>query len=381
MPYLSLVSLLLGAFAIGTTEFVVAGLLPAIAADLGVSIADAGLLVTGYALGVAFGGPAMMVGAARFPRKPAILGVLAVFLAAHVGCALAPGFGALLAARAVAAAAHGCFFGLAIVLATQGVPPERRATALAIVVGGINIANIIGVPAGTAVGNAFGWRAAFVMVAAFAALATAAIAAFVPDTRAVRQRMPLGGQVRALANRTVLSAYALIVLQMVAFFGMMTFVAPFLADGAGIGAEGLPLVLLGFGAAGTVGIFAAGPVTDRWPRVTLLVCYPAAAACFALVWAGMPRVPALGVAALAVMWMVGSVAAIAAQNRVLIGAGRAPELASTLMSSVFNVGIAIGAGLGSAALARGLAVSDLPLIGLAAMLAASLLAPLAARDG
>lgn len=379
--YRSLISLLLGAFAIGTTEFVVAGLLPAIAADFKITIADAGLLVTGYALGVAFGGPAMMVLAARFPRKPAILGVLAVFFAAHVGCAMAPGFGMLLLARAVAAAAHGCFFGLAIVLATGSVPPERRATSLSIVVGGLNIANIIGVPAGTAVGNAFGWRAAFVMVAAFALVATVAIAAFVPNADGTQPKPPLRRQVRALMNRTVASAYGLIVLQMLAFFGMMTFVAPYLADGAGVGPDLLPLVLLGLGAAGTVGVFAAGPITDRWPRAALRWSYPAAAVCLALVWAGTPQSAVVGIGALALMWMVGSISAVAVQNRVLIGSGRAPELAATLMSSIFNIGIAIGASLGSAALARGMAVADLPLIGLGAMTLASLLALLSTRKG
>lgn len=377
--YLPLISLLLGAFAIGTTEFVVAGLLPAIAADFGISIADAGLLVTFYALGVAFGGPAMMVVAARFARKPAILGVLAVFLGAHVACALAPGFPALLLARGVAAAAHGCFFGLAIVLATGSVPPERRATALAIVVGGLNIANILGVPAGTAVGNAYGWRAAFVMVAVFALVAVVAVAAFVPDAGGGRAGVPLRGQVRALMNRTVASAYALIVLQMIAFFGMMTFVAPYLSEAAGIGPDRLPLVLLGLGAAGTVGVALAGPVTDRWPRAVLRWSYPAAALCMAVVWIGTPRSAVAGVAGLGMMWLVGSISAIAAQSRVLAGAGRAPELASTLMSSVFNVGIAIGAALGSAALGWGMAVVDVPLIGLIAMVAASLLAPLAVR--
>jgi MFS transporter, DHA1 family, inner membrane transport protein len=372
--YLPLFCLLLGAFSIGTTELVVAGLLPPIAADLGVSIAEAGLLVSGYALGVVVGGPAMMAVAGRWPRKPAILAVLAIFLVAHLVCALAPGFAVLMAGRVLAAAAHGCFFGLAIVLATGLVPADRRATALSIVVGGISVANIVGVPLGTAVGNAFGWRAAFVMIAGFTLLAAAAIAAFVPDAAGPRGRMPLAGQLRALANRMVLGAYAMIVLLMIAFFSLLTFIAPYLAEVAGIGADRLPAILMALGVAGGVGMFAGGQLTDLNPNRSLVAGFALSAAALALAWVAMPWSAAVGVAAIAALELFGSVAALAAQHRVLVGAFRAPELASTLMSSVFNVGIAAGAGLGAWALAAGMPVARLPAIGLAALVAAGALA-------
>jgi DHA1 family inner membrane transport protein len=371
---LPLFSLLLGAFAIGTTELVVAGILPAIAADLGVSIPRAGLLVSGYAIGVAFGGPALMVVAGRYPRKPAIVGVLAVFLAAHLVCAVAPSFGTLMAARIVAAAAHGTFFGLAIVLATSSVPPDRRATALSIVVGGISVANVVGVPLGTAVGNAFGWRAAFVMVAVFALVAALAVTAFVADARGARDRTPLRRQVQALLNRTVLSAYGLIVLLMIATFSLVTFVAPYMAEAAGIGSGALPLVLLGFGIVGAVGTFAGGRLTDRFPTASLLASFLVTAAGYGVAWLGMPRAPGLGMAAIAVIAAGGSIAALSAQHRILVGAFRAPELASTLMSSVFNVGIAAGAGIGAWALDAGMPVGDVPLIGFVALAIASVLA-------
>jgi DHA1 family inner membrane transport protein len=376
--YLPLVSLLLGAFAIGTTELVVAGLLPPIAADLGVSIPDAGLLVTGYALGVALGGPATMLVAGRFRRKPALLAVLGLFIAAHLACALAPSFAALMLGRVVAAAAHGCFFGLAIVLATASVRADRRATALSIVVGGINVANIVGVPLGTAVGNAFGWRAAFVMVAAFALVALLAIAAFVPDADREGRRAPLGRQIAVLLNATVLSAYGLIVLYMIAVFSLLTFIAPYLAETAGVGPERLPLILMGFGIAGAVGMFGGGRLTDRFPTACLAASFPLAAAALALAWLAMPQRPTLGIAALGLMSLVGSVATLAAQHRIVVAAVRAPELASTLMSSVFNVGIAAGAALGSGALAADLPVADVPLIGVLALVPASLVAGVAA---
>ena len=179
--YPALVSLLLGSFAIGTTEFVVAGLLPAIAVDLGISIPDAGFLVTGYALSVAVGGRLLALLAARFPRKPALLAIVALFIAGHAIAALAPGFAVLMLGRAVAAAAHGCFFGIAILLGDLDRAAGAAGMALAIVVGGINVANIVGVPLGTAVGTAWGWRAAFVMVGLIALAAFVAIALFVPN--------------------------------------------------------------------------------------------------------------------------------------------------------------------------------------------------------
>lgn len=371
---LPLVCLLLGAFCIGTTELVVAGLLPAIATDLGVSIPEAGLLISGYAIGVAIGGPAMMSLAGRLPHKRGIIVVLGIFLVAHLLCAIAPGFAALMAGRMLAAAAHGCFFGFAIVLATASVPPERRGFALSVVAGGIGVANIVGVPLGTAIGNAFGWRAAFVMIAAFTLVAILAIAAFVPPATVAREPAPLRAQVRTLANRRVLTAYGMIVLQMTAFFGLISFVAPYLAEVADIGPDRLPAVLLTIGVAGAVGMFAGGWLTDLRPGRSLVAGYGLGALATAVVWLAMPRSAAIGIAAMAIASTVGSIASLAAQHRVLAGALRAPELASTLMSSVFNIGIALGASLGAWAIAAGLPLASLPLIGVIALTAATLAA-------
>ena len=224
-------------------------------------------------------------------------------------------------------------------------------------------------PLGTAVGNAFGWRAAFVMIAGFTLLAAAAIAAFVPEAAGPRSRMPLAGQLRALANRRVLGAYAMIVLLMIAFFSLLTFIAPYLAEVVGVGADRLPAILMALGVAGGVGMFAGGALTDLNPNRSLVAGFALAAAALALAWAAMPRSAAVGVAAVAALELLGSVAALAAQHRVLVGAFRAPELASTLMSSVFNLGIALGAGLGAWALAAGMPVARLPLIGLVALVA------------
>ena len=358
----------------------VAGLLPAIAADLGVTIPRAGFLVTGYALSVVVGGPLLALVAARFPRKPALLAVVALFLAGHVIAALAPSFTVLMLGRAVAAAAHGCYFGLAILLGTSIVPRERRGMALAIIVGGINVANIVGVPLGTAVGTAFGWRAAFVMVGLIALAAFAAIAVFAPNQpRAAHAELGFAAQARVLRDPRVITSYAMIVLHMMAFWTLSTFIAPYFIETGGLGEDLLPLVLLAFGIAGGLGIVAGGRYADRYPVTGITRTYPVLAACFLLAWLGTPVWWPLGVLALSAVWAVGSLTVICLQNRVLSGAAAAPELASSLISAVFNTGIAAGAAIGSQALAGGVPIATLPLIGAGFLAAASLVAVVATR--
>src|SRR5688500_6742751 len=182
MP-IALFALALAAFSIGTTEFVINGILPVLSADLSVSIPTAGLLVTGYAAGVAVGGPIIAMLVARFPRKPVIVALTAVFTLGQVLCALAPDYGLLLVARLVSAAARGVCFGVGSVAVAHLVPPERRGAALSLFIGGITVANILGVPGGTAIGNAFGWRATFWCIAGLAALATIAIAVLLPQDK------------------------------------------------------------------------------------------------------------------------------------------------------------------------------------------------------
>jgi len=175
MP-LPLIALAVASFGIGTTEFVIMGLLPEIAADLGVSIPSAGLLVTGYAVGVVIGAPLMAIATNGRPRKPILLWLVAVFALGNVFCAAAPDYNLLLAARVFTAFAHAAFFGIAAVIAADLVAPSRRASAVALVFAGLTVANIMGVPGGTALGQAFGWRAAFWVVAGIGAIAFAASA-------------------------------------------------------------------------------------------------------------------------------------------------------------------------------------------------------------
>ena len=168
MP-LAVFALSLAAFCIGTTEFIISGILLGVSNDLGVSVPTAGLLVTGYAAGVAVGGPVLALLTARVPIKPATLGVIAMFSVGQILCALAPNYELLLVARLISACGHGVFFGVATIAVSELVPTERRGSALALMVGGITVSSILGLPAGTAIGNAYGWRATFVVIAVMAA--------------------------------------------------------------------------------------------------------------------------------------------------------------------------------------------------------------------
>ena len=179
MP-LALYALTVGAFGIGVTEFVIMGLLIDVGADLGVSIAAAGLLISGYALGVVFGAPILTALSSRWPRKTVLIALMVIFTIGNIACALAPTYETLMAARLVAALAHGTFFGVGSVVATGLVAPERRASAIAVMFTGLTVANIAGVPFGTWLGQEYGWRTTFWAVAVVGIVALAVLAIFLP---------------------------------------------------------------------------------------------------------------------------------------------------------------------------------------------------------
>ncbi len=358
----ALLSLFLGAFAVGTTEFVPAGLIPTIAADLDVSVPAAGLLISAYAAGVAIGGPILSLLTSRFPRKPTILLLMAIFVAGHVFAALAPNYAVLMAARIVISLSHGSYFGLMAIVATSLVPPDRASTAIAFTFGGISVANILGVPLGTAIGGAFGWRATFWVVGGIGVLAALAIASFVPNGAAPRRLgATLADQFRVLGNPQVYMTYLIIIVMMVGFFSLVTFVSPWLTLVGHVPESFVPWALLLFGVGSVVGILIGGRLNDRYPNQTLLLSFVFWLAIFALalVAGGNP------VLAVGVLFGVGltNVNNAPLQTRILRGAAAAPDLASTLISSVYNTGIAVGAYVAAAALERGLAYAQIPWFG------------------
>ena len=207
MP-LPLLALAVAAFGIGTTEFVIMGLLPDVARDLSVSIPAAGMLVSAYALGVTIGAPIVAIAVANMPRKKALMSLIGVFIVGNLLCAVAPRYGVLMAARIVTAFCHGAFFGIGSVVAAGLVAPNRRAQAIALMFTGLTLANVLGVPFGTFVGQEFGWRAAFWIVSAFGVLSLAGVSLLVPN-RHDSGPVGLGHEVRVLKDPQVWMALAM----------------------------------------------------------------------------------------------------------------------------------------------------------------------------
>ena len=360
MP-LALLALAIASFCIGTTEFVIMGLLPDVASDLGVTIPVAGLLVTGYALGVVFGAPIVAAATIRLPRKPALLGMVGVFVLGNVLCALAPNYFVLLLARIVTAFCHGSFFGIGSVVAADLVPANKRAQAIALMFGGLTLANVLGVPFGTALGNEFGWRSTFWAVSVIGVIAAIAIAILLPANIPMKPAN-LRGEMRVLRQPQVLFAMGISVLASASLFSVYTYITPLLERVTGLTPAVVTYALLVFGAGLTVGNFIGGRLAD-WKLMPSLLAVMTALAfvcgafAFASHWA---------VAAFATLFVWGALAFAVVpllQLRIVNEAAAAPNLASTLNQGAFNLGNATGAWLGGAALVAGVTYGMLPLIG------------------
>ncbi len=360
---LPLLALALAAFAIGTSEFVIMGLLPELSRDLHVSIPGAGLLVTGYALGVVVGAPILAVATARLPRRAALLGLIGAYAAGNLACALAPSYGLLMTARVATALCHGAFFGIGSIVAGSLVPPARRGQAIAIMFTGLTLANVLGVPAGTALGQAAGWRATFWCVTAIALAATAAIAWAVP-------RLPrphsagLLGEFRVLGKPQVVLAMLMSMLGSASLFSVFTYITPILEGVTRLSPHAVAWMLLLFGAGITAGNLLGGRLGDWRLMPSIAGVQGALVLTLALLSLVLPwQGP---VAAIVLLWGV-LVFAVATplQMRVIDMAPEAPNLVATLNQGAFNLGNAAGAWLGGAALTAGLSYAALPWLGAA----------------
>jgi MFS transporter, DHA1 family, inner membrane transport protein len=229
MP-LALYALTAGAFGIGVTEFVIMGLLLEVGAEFGVSIQVAGWLISGYALGVVVGAPLLTAITGRWPRKKVLLGLMVIFTVGNAACALAESYGFLMAARVLTALAHGTFFGVGSVVATGLVAPNRRASAIAFMFTGLTVANILGVPFGTWLGHAFGWRATFWAVASVGVVALLVIGLFVPRDETRPEAGDWRADLTAMARRPVLLGLLTTVLGYAGVFAVFTYIAPLLTQ-------------------------------------------------------------------------------------------------------------------------------------------------------
>jgi DHA1 family inner membrane transport protein len=366
MP-LPLFALLITACAIGTTEFVVSGLLLQVSADLGVDIPTAGFLVTGYAMGVVIGGPIMTVLTARLNRRTALLVLVAIFICANVFCALSTSFAATLAARIMSAFAHGAYFGIATVVATSLVADGRRASAIALIGAGVMTANILGVPGGTALGQAFGWRATFWAISIAGAVSVAAMVLWLPASDGGKP-MDLRAEIRALGRRKVLIGLLMLFLHGVGLFGLFTFIAPLLTTVSGFPPAEVPVLLLFFGIGAITGTILSGRLADWRLELSIAIVFAAQVLVY-LLFVFLAGNPVAMYILVVLLGIVGMAAAAPIRTLVLNAARDAPSLAATFSSSAFNLGVAVGATIGSIVLTWGKSYAQLPLLGVGCSLA------------
>ncbi|MBW5421938.1 MFS transporter [Streptomyces sp. BG9H] len=375
MP-LALLALAIGAFGIGTTEFVIMGLLPEVAGDFGVSIPTAGFLVTGYALGVVLGAPLMTVLGTKISRKRMLMLLMGLFIAGNLLSAVAPVFGVMLAGRVVASLAHGAFFGIGSVVAAELVAPEKKAGAIAMMFTGLTVANVVGVPLGTFVGQTLGWRMTFTIVAALGVLGLAGVAKLVPDLpkpEGVRLRHELA----AFRNVQVLLAMAMTVLGFGGVFAAVTYLAPMMTDVAGYADSSVTWLLVLFGVGMVAGNLIGGKFADRALMPLLYISLGALAVVLALFTLTAHNKIAAAVT-IALVGALGFATVPPLQKRVLDQASGAPTLASAVNIGAFNLGNALAAWLGGIVIAAGLGYTAPNWVGAALAASALVLAILSA---
>ena len=351
MP-VALYALAAGAFGIGTTEFVIMGLLMQVSADLKVGIATAGLLISGYALGVFAGAPVLTVATSRLPRKRVLIGLMAIFTLGNLCCALAPNYALLLLARVITALAHGTFFGVGAVVATSLVAPDRRASAISIMFTGLTIATLLGVPAGAWLGLHFGWRSTFWAVAAIGIVAMIVIAALVPAGHDNGKGIAVREELRAIGNPSVVLGLLMTVLGFAGVFTVFTYIQPILTEVTGFAVNAVSPILLVFGVGMIAGNLLGGKLADRKLMPALLLTLVALIVVLGVMTFALHNkvlavffVGLLGVAAFATVPPL--------QLWVLHQAKDAQSLASSLNIGAFNLGNALGAWLGGVVVARG----------------------------
>ncbi len=376
MP-LALLALAIGAFGIGTTEFVTSGLLPEVADEFGVSIPTAGYLTTGYALGVVVGAPILAIIGSRVPRKQMLMGLMGLFIVGNALTATAPVFGVMLAGRIVASLAHGAFFGIGAIVAAGLVAPQKKAGAIAMMFTGLTVANVVGVPLGTLIGQNVGWRVTFFIIAGLGVLAVLGIAALVPR-QPLPERTRVSGELAAFRNPQVLLAMAMTVLGFGGVFTMSTYITPMMTDVTGYapGSVTWLLVLFGLGLVG--GNLIGGKYADR----ALMPMLYTGLGGLAIMLALLPLTAHDKIAAAITIPLIGAFGFATVpplQKRVLDQTADAPTLASAVNIGAFNLGNAIAAWLGGLVISAGFGYTAPNWVGALMAASALLLALLSAR--
>jgi len=364
---LPLFALFLAAFAFGTTEFVIAGILPDVAQGLDVSIPFAGSLVSGYALGIAIGGPLLTMATRQVSRRTILIALTIAFCLGQIACALAPDFATMLLFRVATAVAHGAYFGIAMVVAVGLVPQAFRGRAVAVILAGLTVSNIIGVPVGAAIGGLWGWRTTFWAMTSVGVLALAAIWALIPPTKAELQPSGhLSREVRVLGRQQVWTSLIIMLALMIGQMVPFTYITPLLREVTGLDAMLIPWVLLLNGVGATLGVLLGGRLSDWKLMPSLIVMLAIQAAILVLLYLVSPY-PLLMTVTIFIWGALNFAIGAPIQARILMWTADAPSLASSLIPSGFNIGIAIAASIGAALLEGGFGYRSLPVLGAIAL--------------
>ncbi|MFC3492998.1 Cmx/CmrA family chloramphenicol efflux MFS transporter [Glycomyces rhizosphaerae] len=367
--------LALAVFAMGTSEFMLAGLLPDLAADLGVPVATAGLLTSAFAVGMVAGAPLIAALARRWPPRSSLLVFLGLFLAAHVAGAITGSFGVLFGTRILAALANAGFLAVALTATAGLVAPDRKGRALSVLLGGTTIATIAGVPGGALLGAFLGWRATFWAVALLCLPAALGVLRGLPRARPAASGPLLRTELGVLRRPRLLLVMGLGALVNAATFGAFTYIAPVVTGPAGLGTLWIPIVLVLFGIGSFAGVTAAGRLSDRNPGTVIAVAGPL----LLLGWCALGLWAANPVVLLALAFTQGALAFAVGSTliaRVLYEAADAPTMAGSYATAALNVGAAAGPVAAGWALGTG-AVG--PIWASAALVAAAVLPAIAGR--
>lgn len=363
--------MLLGVFGVGTVEYLVTGVLPQISSDVKITEATAGLLVTAYALTVVIGGPLLTIITSHIGRTRLILMLMALFISGNLLTAFAPSFPVLVIARVMTALPHATFFAICLVLATALVEPEFQGRVISRITLGLNLATVLGVPLGTLIGNQYGWRSSFLIIASIQALVT--IALVLTTRRAAEHRSgSISAEVRVFGQGEVLKALSLTMLSQSGLFVFFTFIAPYLGQHAGFTPEIITVLLFVFGVGSIFGNMLGGYFSDRNMNATLYIALSSLA--FSLLflfmfgnhaWFAAPWMFVIGATGFSIIPPLTS--------KLIGAASNAPNLAITVNIAGFQLANAAGAWIGSITLSLGSGVSLLPIVGAVLAFAATVL--------
>ncbi|MDU1061521.1 MAG: MFS transporter [Leclercia adecarboxylata] len=357
MP-IALFALAVGAFGIGLTEFVIAGILPQIAAEFKVSIPSAGLMATSYALGVFVGAPLMTVLGAKIPRKTMLIGLALIFTLGNILTAVAPTLTLAIVGRVITSFNHGAFFGIGSIIAASLVAPGRQASAIAFMFSGLTLANLLGVPVGTWLAQTFSWRLVFWVIAGIGLLTIASIALLVPRIEKGKA-IALKTELRAFVDPQVLLVMGITVFGPAAFFTSITYIAPMMIQEGGFSASGVAWLMVLFGLGLAVGNGIGGRLADRSLFGTLFVTLAAQAIVLLVFWMGVNN-QIVSATCVFLMAAFGFATVSPIQKLVMDRASQAgaPTMAASVNIGMFNLGNALGAWAGGATIAAGFGLAS-----------------------